>query len=112
MTTTAEYALVAANHNGRQTCIAATGTPTFIHANAVVNDGAPADATDSNYYLATYPYLAPALPGAPNAVSQVRANFPLRRNRSRRLSTMETDHENRILGHNASCWSHSGSLPP
>jgi hypothetical protein len=74
--TAAEGALTAANPNSLQTCSVASGTPTIVNANAVVNDGAAADSTDSNYYLATFPYLAGPLPGAPNAARAAIANLP------------------------------------
>jgi hypothetical protein len=74
--TAAEGALTAANPNSLQTCSVASGTPTVVNANAVVNDGAAADSTDSNYYLATFPYLAGPLPGAPNAARAAIANLP------------------------------------
>jgi hypothetical protein len=74
--TAAEGALTAANPNSLQTCSVASGTPTIVNANAVVNDGAAADSTDSNYYLATFPYLAAPLPGAPNAARAAIANLP------------------------------------
>jgi hypothetical protein len=74
--TAAEGALTTANPNSLQTCSVASGTPTIVNANAVVNDGAAADSTDSNYYLATFPYLAGPLPGAPNAARAAIANLP------------------------------------
>jgi hypothetical protein len=74
--TAAEGALTATNPNALQTCNVASGTPTVVNANAVVNDGAAADSTDANYYLATFPYLAAPLPGAPNAARAAIANLP------------------------------------
>jgi hypothetical protein len=74
--TAAEGALTTANPNSLQTCSVASGTPTVVNAGAVVNDGAAADATDANYYLATFPYLAPPLPGAPNATRAATAGLP------------------------------------
>ncbi|HTV79207.1 MAG TPA: DUF4331 domain-containing protein [Steroidobacteraceae bacterium] len=74
--TAAEGALTTANPNGLQTCNVSSGTPTVANANAVVNDGAAADATDANYYLPAFPYLAPPLPGAPNAARAATASQP------------------------------------
>ena len=71
-----EGALTTANPNNLQTCSVASGTPTVVNANAVVNDGAAADSTDTNYYLATFPYLAAPLPGAPNAARAAIATLP------------------------------------
>jgi hypothetical protein len=47
-----------------------------VHANAVVNDGASADATDINYYLPAFPYLAAPLPGATNAARAATGSLP------------------------------------
>lgn len=74
--TAAEGALTTTNPNGLQTCSVASGTPTVVNAGAVVNDGAAADATDANYYLATFPYLAAPLPGATNAARAATASLP------------------------------------
>jgi hypothetical protein len=74
--TAAEGALTTANPNALQTCSVASGTPTVVNANAVVNDGAAADSTDVNYYAATFPYLAAPLPGAPNAARAAIATLP------------------------------------
>ena len=74
--TAAEGALTTANPNHLQTCSVASGTPTVANAGAVVNDGAAADSTDTNYYLATFPYLAAPLPGAPNAARAAIASLP------------------------------------
>jgi hypothetical protein len=74
--TAAEGALTAANPNALQTCSVASGTPTVVNANAVVNDGADADSADANYYLATFPYLAAPLPGATNAARAAIAALP------------------------------------
>jgi hypothetical protein len=74
--TAAEGALTAANPNSLQTCSVASGTPTIVNAGAVVNDGAAADATDINYYLPAFPYLAAPLPGAPNSAREAISNLP------------------------------------
>jgi len=74
--TAAEGALTAANPNSLQTCSVASGTPTVVNAGAVVNDGAAADATDINYYLPTFPYLAAPLPGGPNTARDAISSLP------------------------------------
>jgi hypothetical protein len=74
--TAAEGALTTANPNALQTCSVASGTPTVVNAGAIVNDGAAADATDTNYYPASFPYLANPLPGAPNAARAAIASLP------------------------------------
>jgi hypothetical protein len=42
----------------------------------VVNDGASADATDINYYLPAFPYLAAPLPGATNVARAATGSLP------------------------------------
>ncbi len=74
--TAAEGALTAANPNNLQTCSVASGTPTVVNAGAVVNDGAAADATDINYYLPTFPYLAAPLPGGTNTAREAISSLP------------------------------------
>jgi hypothetical protein len=74
--TVAEGAIYPGNPNRLQTCDVSSGTPTIVNAGAVVNDGAAADATDSNYYLATFPYLAAPLPGAPNSARAAAGSAP------------------------------------
>ena len=65
--TAAEGALYPGDPNHLQTCDVSSGTPAIVNVGAVVNDGAAADATDSHYYLTTFPYLAAPIPGASNA---------------------------------------------
>jgi hypothetical protein len=74
--TVAEGAIYPGDPNHLQTCDVSSGTPTVVDAGAVVNDGAAADATDTDYYLATFPYLAAPLPGATNAARAAAANKP------------------------------------
>lgn len=74
--TVAEGALYPGDPNNLQTCNVASGTPTVVNLGAVVNDGAAADATDANYYLTTFPYLAAPVPGAPNTVRAEAASMP------------------------------------
>lgn len=74
--TVAEGAIYPGDPNHLQTCDVSSGTPTVVDAGAVVNDGAAADATDANYYLATFPYLAPPVPGATNAARAAAASKP------------------------------------
>jgi Domain of unknown function (DUF4331) len=74
--TATEGALTAANPNSLQTCSVASGTPTIVNAGAVVNDGAAADATDINFYLPAFPYLAAPLPGGPNTARDAISNLP------------------------------------
>jgi hypothetical protein len=72
----AEGAIYPGDPNKLQTCDVSSGTPTVADAGAVVNDGAAADATDTNYYLASFPYLAAPPPGAPNAARQAATSQP------------------------------------
>jgi hypothetical protein len=74
--TVAEGAIYPGDPNGLQTCDVSSGTPTVLNAGAVVNDGAAADATDTNYYASTFPYLQAPLPGAPNAARAAAADQP------------------------------------
>lgn len=74
--TVAEGAIYPGDPNKLQTCDVSSGTPTVVDAGAVVNDGAAADATDTDYYLASFPYLAPPLPGAPNTTRADAASKP------------------------------------
>ena len=72
----AEGAIYAGDPNGLQTCDVSSGIPTVRNAGVVVNDGAAADATDTNYYLPTFPYLAAPLPGAPNTTRATQGSLP------------------------------------
>jgi hypothetical protein len=74
--TAAEGALYPGDPNKLQTCDVSSGTPTVVNAGAVVNDGAAADGTDTNYYLAAFPYLAAPIPGAPNTARAAAGNVP------------------------------------
>jgi hypothetical protein len=74
--TVAEGAIYTGDPNHLQTCNVSSGTPTVMNAGAVVNDGAAADATDVNYYLAAFPYLAAPAPGAPNTARAAATDQP------------------------------------
>jgi hypothetical protein len=74
--TAVEGALYPGDPNGVQTCDVSSGTPTVVNAGVVVNDGAAADATDTNYYLASFPYLAAPPPGATNAARAAATDQP------------------------------------
>jgi hypothetical protein len=71
-----EGAVYPGDPNALQTCDVSSGTPTVLHVNAVVNDGAAADATDINYYLPAFPYLAAPLPGATNVARAAIGSLP------------------------------------
>ncbi len=72
----AEGAVYPGDPNKLQTCDVSSGTPTVVDAGAVVNDGAAADATDTHYYLTTFPYLAAPPPGAPNSARSAVTSLP------------------------------------
>lgn len=74
--TVAEGAIYTGDPNKLQTCDVSSGTPTVVDSGTVINDGAAADATDTNYYLADFPYLAAPLPGAPNTTRADAASKP------------------------------------
>ena len=64
------------NPNNLQTCDVSSGTPTVVNKGVVVNDGAEAVATDTGYYLTSFPYLAAPVPGSTNAERAAAANNP------------------------------------
>ncbi len=74
--TAVEGALYPGDPNHLQTCDVSSGTPTVINPGAVVNDGAAADATDTNYYIAAFPYLTAPIPGAPNTARAAAGDVP------------------------------------
>lgn len=74
--TAVEGALYPGDPNKLQTCDVSSGTPTVLDAGAVVNDGAADNATDTNYYLASFPYLAAPAPGATNAARAAATDQP------------------------------------
>jgi Domain of unknown function (DUF4331) len=74
--TAVEGALYPGDPNGVQTCDVSSGTPAVVNAGVVINDGAAADATDTNYYLASFPYLAAPPPGATNAARAAATDQP------------------------------------
>jgi len=72
--TAVEGAIYPGDPNGLQTCDVSSGTPTVVNPGKVVNDGAEAVATDTNYYQTTFPYLVTPVPGSDNSARAAAAN--------------------------------------